>query len=138
MGVNSLMGTVFSGLSALVVEDVMDDGDEVVVTARTRDVAVPCPVCRTPVLGVDGFEGGDDRPLDGFAQGVGGGCSRWAPSVVVLGVRKSPSWSPLSVVRSIRSFSGKSRSVTTGSVPSLDCMIGTRIFDPSRMSAAVP
>jgi hypothetical protein len=42
MDVNSLIGTVFSGLSALVVEDVADDGDIVMVTARTRDVAVPC------------------------------------------------------------------------------------------------
>ncbi|MFE4678030.1 hypothetical protein [Streptomyces sp. NPDC056721] len=55
MDVNSLIGTVFSGLSALVVEDVTGDGDEVVVTARTRDVAVPCPVCRTPAARVHGY-----------------------------------------------------------------------------------
>ncbi|WP_455361846.1 hypothetical protein [Streptomyces sp. SYSU K21746] len=44
MDVNSLIRTVFSGLSALVVEDVVDGGDAVVVTAPTRGVAVPCPV----------------------------------------------------------------------------------------------
>ncbi|MFE7216447.1 hypothetical protein ACFU93_42745 [Streptomyces sp. NPDC057611] len=42
------MGAVLSGLSALVVEDVADGGDAVAVSARTRDVAVPCPVCGTP------------------------------------------------------------------------------------------
>jgi hypothetical protein len=41
MDVNSLGSTVFSGLSVLVVVDVTDGGD-VVVTARTRDAAVPC------------------------------------------------------------------------------------------------
>ncbi|RPK44115.1 hypothetical protein EES37_16730 [Streptomyces sp. ADI91-18] len=55
MDVNSLIGKVFSGLSALVVEDVTDDGDKVMVTARTRDVAVPCPVCRTPAARVHGY-----------------------------------------------------------------------------------
>ncbi|MCX4427106.1 hypothetical protein [Streptomyces mirabilis] len=42
MDVNSLGSTVFSGLSVLVVVDVTDGGDVVVVTARTRDAAVPC------------------------------------------------------------------------------------------------
>jgi hypothetical protein len=41
--IDFLMGTV---LSTLVVEDVADGGDAVVVSARTRDVAVACPVCR--------------------------------------------------------------------------------------------
>lgn len=46
--VNSLVTVVFSGLSALVVEDVADGGEVVRVTARTSDVSVPCPVvgCR--------------------------------------------------------------------------------------------
>jgi transposase len=48
MDVNSLVSTVFSGLSVLVVEDRVNGGDAVVVTARTPDAAVPCPVCRTP------------------------------------------------------------------------------------------
>ncbi|WP_189227715.1 hypothetical protein [Saccharothrix coeruleofusca] len=44
--VNSLVGAVFSGLSALVVQDVVDDDGMVVITVRTRDVAVSRPVCR--------------------------------------------------------------------------------------------
>ena len=46
---NELVDVVFSGLSALVVEDVSDDGDLIRVTARTRDEPVPCPVCGAPV-----------------------------------------------------------------------------------------
>ncbi|MEU4095926.1 ISL3 family transposase [Streptomyces sp. NPDC026673] len=52
MDISSLMETVFSGLSALVVEDVADGGDAVVVSASTPDVAVPCPVCGTPTAKV--------------------------------------------------------------------------------------
>jgi hypothetical protein len=37
-----LVGTVFSGLSALVIEDVVDAGDVICVRARTRDRAVAC------------------------------------------------------------------------------------------------
>jgi hypothetical protein len=47
--------TVFSGLSALVVEDVTEDSGIVVVTARTRGVAVPCPVCETATAKVYGY-----------------------------------------------------------------------------------
>ncbi|MGW0034459.1 ISL3 family transposase [Streptomyces sp. NPDC003314] len=67
MNVNSLIETVFSGLSALVVEDVTEDGDKVVVTARTRDVAVLCPVCRTPAARVHGYHRRTvrDVPVDG-------------------------------------------------------------------------
>ncbi|GGY61798.1 hypothetical protein GCM10010363_49100 [Streptomyces omiyaensis] len=39
------METVFSGLSALVIEDVADGGEAVRVSARTRHVPVPCPLC---------------------------------------------------------------------------------------------
>ncbi|MFH0241173.1 ISL3 family transposase [Streptomyces sp. HK10] len=58
---------MFSGLSALVVEDIADAGDMVVVTARTRDVAVPCPVCRTPAARVHGYHRRTvrDVPVDG-------------------------------------------------------------------------
>ncbi|WP_449657637.1 transposase family protein, partial [Streptomyces doebereineriae] len=65
--INSLMGTVFSGLSALVVEDVADGGDVVVVSARTRDGAVPCPVCGTPTAKVHGYHRRTvrDVPVDG-------------------------------------------------------------------------
>jgi zinc-finger of transposase IS204/IS1001/IS1096/IS1165 len=40
-----LVGIVFSGLSALVIEDVDDKGDVICVRARTRDGAVTCPGC---------------------------------------------------------------------------------------------
>ncbi|MEV5880919.1 transposase family protein, partial [Streptomyces sp. NPDC052101] len=58
---------MFSGLSALVVEDVTDGGDAVVVTARTRKDAVPCPVCGTPTAKVHGYHGRTltDVPVDG-------------------------------------------------------------------------
>ncbi|MEN1891233.1 ISL3 family transposase [Streptomyces mirabilis] len=58
---------MFSGLSALVVEDVVDGGDAVVVTARTRDATVPCPVCRTPTAKVHGYHRRSvtDVPVDG-------------------------------------------------------------------------
>ncbi|MGW6483597.1 ISL3 family transposase [Streptomyces sp. NPDC055059] len=67
MDVNSLVGTVFSGLSALVVEDVVDGDNAVVVTARTRDAAVPCPVCATPTAKVHGYHRRTvkDVPVDG-------------------------------------------------------------------------
>ncbi|WP_459254007.1 ISL3 family transposase [Streptomyces sp. NPDC059373] len=65
--VNFLLGTVFSGLSALVVEDVVDGGDAVVISARTRDAAVPCPACRTPTAKVHGYHRRSvtDVPVDG-------------------------------------------------------------------------
>ncbi|MFD3761987.1 transposase family protein, partial [Streptomyces sp. NPDC058622] len=58
---------MFSGLSALVVEDVADGGDAVVVTAHTRDVPVSCPVCRTPTAKVHGYHRRTvrDVPVDG-------------------------------------------------------------------------
>lgn len=67
MDASYLMGTVFSGLSALVVEDVRDGGDAVVVTARTRDVDVPCPVCGIPTAKVHGYHRRSlaDVPVDG-------------------------------------------------------------------------
>lgn len=67
MDINSLIETVFSGLSVLVVEDVADGGDTVAVSARTRDVAVPCPVCGTPTAKVHGYHRRTvrDVPVDG-------------------------------------------------------------------------
>ncbi len=64
---NSLTEIVFSGLSVLVIEDVADGGDAVVVTARTREVGVPCPVCGTPTAKVHGYHGRTvtDVPVDG-------------------------------------------------------------------------
>ena len=43
--VTDLAGIVFSGLSALVIEDIKDAGEIIVVRARTRDGAVACPGC---------------------------------------------------------------------------------------------
>jgi hypothetical protein len=42
----SLVGIVFSGLSALVIEDVEDDGGAVIVRARTPGGAVACTAGR--------------------------------------------------------------------------------------------
>jgi hypothetical protein len=55
MTVDSLVETVFSGLSALVIEDVTDGGGMVVLAARTRNVAVPCPACGTATVKVHGY-----------------------------------------------------------------------------------
>jgi len=45
--VTELVGIVFSGLSALVIEDVGNAGEVICVRARTRDGAVTCPGCGT-------------------------------------------------------------------------------------------
>ena len=65
--VNELVGVVFSGLSALVVEGVTDEGEVIRVSARTRDDPVPCPVCGQPTGRVHGFHGRvvADVPVDG-------------------------------------------------------------------------
>lgn len=64
---NSLVNVVFSGLSALIVEDVVDGGEVVRVTARTRDEPVPCPVCGVPTSKVHGYHRRTvaDMPVDG-------------------------------------------------------------------------
>lgn len=61
------MNVVFSGLSALVVEDVVDGDEAVRVTSRTRDVPVPCPVCGVPTGKVHGYHWRTvaDVPVDG-------------------------------------------------------------------------
>jgi transposase len=63
----SLVGTVFSGLSALVIEDVEDAGDVICVRARTRDGAVPCPGCGAETARVHGHyeRTAADVPVDG-------------------------------------------------------------------------
>jgi transposase len=65
--VRELVGTVFSGLSALVIEDVADGGDVIVVRARTRDVPVACPGCGTETARVHGYHDrtAADVPVDG-------------------------------------------------------------------------
>ena len=58
---------VFSGLSALVIEGVADEGDLIRVTARTRVDPVPCPACGAPTSKVHGFHTRTvaDVPVDG-------------------------------------------------------------------------
>ena len=53
--VTGLVGTVFSELSALVIEDVGDAGEVICVRARTRDAAVACPGCGTETARVHGY-----------------------------------------------------------------------------------
>ncbi|MEV8099675.1 ISL3 family transposase [Kitasatospora sp. NPDC085879] len=64
---NELVSIVFSGLSALVVEDLVDEGDVIRVWARTRDEPVPCPACGQPTPHVHGFHRRvvADVPVDG-------------------------------------------------------------------------
>ncbi|MFF3517630.1 transposase family protein, partial [Streptomyces sp. NPDC002573] len=58
---------MFSGLSALAVEGVVDDGDAVLVSARTQGGPVSCPACGTPTEKVHGFHTRTlaDVPVDG-------------------------------------------------------------------------
>ena len=65
--VTELVGTVFSGLSALVIEDVADGGDVIAVRARTRDVPVACPGCGTETARVHAYHDrtAADVPVDG-------------------------------------------------------------------------
>ena len=65
--VTSLVGTVFSGLSALVIDDVEDAGEAIVVRARTRGRAVACPGCGTETSRVHGYHErtAADAPVDG-------------------------------------------------------------------------
>src|SRR5690348_11196021 len=62
-----LAGTVFSGLSVLVIEDVEDLGEAILVQARTRDEAVACPRCGTETARVHGYHErtAADVPVDG-------------------------------------------------------------------------
>lgn len=62
-----LVGTVFSGLSALVIEDVTDGGDEIVVRARTREKPAGCPDCGEMTSRVHGYHRrtAADVPVDG-------------------------------------------------------------------------
>ena len=58
---------VFSGLSALVVIGVTDEGEVIRVSAQTRDDPVPCPMCGKPTGQVHGFHHRTvtDVPMDG-------------------------------------------------------------------------
>jgi transposase len=61
------VGTVFSGLSALIVEGVDDAGETIVVRAGTRDKPVACPCCGEETSRVHGYHGrtAADVPVDG-------------------------------------------------------------------------
>ncbi|OKI09030.1 transposase [Streptomyces sp. CB02056] len=61
------MGTVFSGLMPLVIEDVLDEGEVIRVVARTQDGPAPCPLCGAPTDRVHGFHHRTvaDVPADG-------------------------------------------------------------------------
>lgn len=67
INVMSLVGIMFSGLSALVIDDVEDVGGAVVVRARTRGGAVACPGCGTRTGRVHGYQKrtAADVPADG-------------------------------------------------------------------------
>jgi transposase len=61
------VGLVFSGLSALVIEDVGEDAGTIVVRASTRAGPVACPVCGTETGRVHGYVDRQvaDVPVDG-------------------------------------------------------------------------
>jgi transposase len=65
--INDLEGAVFSGLSALVIEDVKDEGGQILVMARTRSAPVPCPMCGALTGRVHGYGSRTvtDVPVDG-------------------------------------------------------------------------
>jgi transposase len=65
--VTELVGTVFSGLSVLVIEDVENAGDVICVRARTRDGAVACPGCGAETARVHEYRErtAADVPIDG-------------------------------------------------------------------------
>ena len=65
--VTELVMTVFSGLSALAIENVEDAGDVICVRARTRDGAVPCPGCGAGTARVHEYRErtAADVPVDG-------------------------------------------------------------------------
>ena len=68
--VTDLVGTVFSGLSALVIEDVKDTGEAIVVRARTRAGTVTCPGCGAETARVHGYHErtAADVPVDAAAS----------------------------------------------------------------------
>ena len=67
IGVNELVQTVFSALFPLVMEDVVDEGEWIVVRARTPLDTVVCPVCGASSGRVHGYHWRTvaDVPVDG-------------------------------------------------------------------------
>jgi transposase len=64
---NELVAAVFSGISPLVVEDVIDERERVVVRARTPGTTAVCPVCGALSGRVHGYHWRTvaDLPIDG-------------------------------------------------------------------------
>ena len=62
-----LVSTIFSGLSALVIEGVQDAGEVICVRARTPGRAVTCPGCGAETSSVHGYcvRTVADVPVDG-------------------------------------------------------------------------
>lgn len=54
--VKKLVQMVFSGLSPLVIEDLIDEGERIVVRARTPQKVAVCPVCGAPTGRVHGYQ----------------------------------------------------------------------------------
>jgi transposase len=67
MDAEELAGTVFSGLSALVIENIRDAEGIIVVLARTRDEPAGCPGCGSETARVHGYHErtAADVPVDG-------------------------------------------------------------------------
>ncbi len=65
--VNELVQSVFSGLSPLVIEEVADEGERIVVRARTPKDAAVCPLCGASSGRVHGYQLRTvaDVPVDG-------------------------------------------------------------------------
>jgi transposase IS204/IS1001/IS1096/IS1165 family protein len=65
--VTELVGIMFSGLSALVIDDIEDAGDVIVLRARTRGGAAACPGCSAETSRVHGYyeRTAADVPADG-------------------------------------------------------------------------
>jgi len=55
LGVNDLVGLVFRGLSPLVIEDVVDEGEGIAVRARTPAGPGACPGCGAESVRVHGY-----------------------------------------------------------------------------------
>jgi transposase len=64
---DEFLATVFSGLSPLVIEEVADEGERIVVRARTGRGAAACPVCGVVSGRVHGYRLRTvaDVPVDG-------------------------------------------------------------------------
>ena len=67
MDVNELVQAVFSGLSPLVIEDVADEGEWILVRARTPLATAVCPACGASSERVHGYHWrtAADIPIDG-------------------------------------------------------------------------